>query len=135
MLTPPQLPARPPSSLTLQNIIDSIPPPKCVMPVQRPFLIVLGKPGTGKTLLAKRLAETYTANLVSPETILSVLLGPKYIHRRAESVQALDEEDVNAVLNSEYPSEVNILSYLRDFDSRDFDFLNSSLLPTLLLFV
>lgn len=120
MLTPPQLPARPPSSLTLQNIIDSIPPPKCVMPVQRPFLIVLGKPGTGKTLLAKRLAETYTANLVSPETILSVLLGPKYIHRRAESVQALDEEDVNAVLNSEYPSElVESLLNGRELHTRD----------------
>ncbi|KAJ1563072.1 hypothetical protein HK405_002891 [Cladochytrium tenue] len=76
MLTPPLLPAAAPDSQqALDSIIDSIPPLKCVEPRARPFIIIQGAPGSGKTTLAKTLAELLSADLFNPDSVVNSLLG------------------------------------------------------------
>ncbi|KAI8608195.1 hypothetical protein BC830DRAFT_1156309 [Chytriomyces sp. MP71] len=77
MLTPPQLPALPPTRGSLEKIVAAIPPPRCVKPSQRPFLVFMGStPGVGTSSLAKKVAVELNAELINPDTILSATINP-----------------------------------------------------------
>ncbi|KAI8854450.1 hypothetical protein BC829DRAFT_439159 [Chytridium lagenaria] len=77
MLTPPQLPAHLPPGHPISNvdhILSSIPPPRLPPKFDRNCLVITGKPGAGKTTLAKRIAQAMSVELVSPEFIVESMI-------------------------------------------------------------
>jgi Cdc6-like AAA superfamily ATPase len=96
MLTPPQLPAMiPPGAAgSIENIIESIPTTKCYRPMERPLFVITGKPGSGKSALAKKIAETIKTELINPDTILSMILGATSIETDEEPSKGAFSQEV-----------------------------------------
>ncbi|KAJ3138794.1 adenylate kinase [Physocladia obscura] len=77
MLTPPQLPAQPPTRNTLEQIIAAIPSPRCVPAVQTPFLVFLGSdPGINTSGLAREIAHALNTEYISPDSIFGAIMAP-----------------------------------------------------------
>ncbi|KAJ3195085.1 adenylate kinase [Irineochytrium annulatum] len=74
MLTPPQLPAAS-DKTSIDNVLDSIPPPKLTPVVERTCYVVIGKPGAGKTSLASRIASTLQIEHINAEALLRKVVG------------------------------------------------------------
>ncbi|KAJ3316654.1 adenylate kinase, partial [Blyttiomyces sp. JEL0837] len=92
MLTPPQLPAVPPNGgKNLDQIIESIPLPKCVEQAERPFIVIMGQPGCGASSLASRIAASMVTELINPDTLLTMALGPNSFNTSGSPSQEVDE--------------------------------------------
>ncbi|KAI9101243.1 hypothetical protein DFS34DRAFT_592129 [Phlyctochytrium arcticum] len=57
--------------VTLKDILESLPLPNVVKVTTRPCYVIVGRPGTGKTTLAQRLAADLNAQIISPEPLLN----------------------------------------------------------------
>ncbi|KAJ3094596.1 adenylate kinase [Phlyctochytrium planicorne] len=103
MLTPPQLPAHLPPGLgnDVEHILASIPPPRLPPVFDRNCLVIIGKPGCGKTTLAKRIANAMSLQLVNPEFILENVLTT------AAALSAENEGEEGADHNDEAGSDEN----------------------------
>jgi replication-associated recombination protein RarA len=79
MLTPSQVSRNQSStSQEIERILDSIPPPKFVKQTEKPCIIIIGKPGSGKTSLASKISKAMTTELVNLESIvLDMIQRPK----------------------------------------------------------
>ncbi|KAJ3024107.1 adenylate kinase [Thoreauomyces humboldtii] len=57
--------------IDLSKLIAALPTAITLQQPERPCYIVIGKPGVGRTTVAKKLAESVNARLVSPERVLA----------------------------------------------------------------
>ncbi|KAJ3018566.1 UNVERIFIED_CONTAM: adenylate kinase [Siphonaria sp. JEL0065] len=76
MLTPPQLPALPPTQETLDAIVAALPAPRVVPASIRPLLVFVarGGPGIGTSALAKAVANATNCELISPDAIIAATI-------------------------------------------------------------
>ena len=75
----------------IQDILQSVPPPQPITVTPRHVYFVVGKPGSGKSSIAAKLAAHSETKLISPETLLNnILLDEQYPNRQEVFYLRLD---------------------------------------------